>query len=91
MNTLLDNVFTILTSSPENLVYHLVIVFAIMAALQAVMVLQRRSEEKQARRLILGLAILLLGQLVLFASSAFTWQGLANPQLILPPSTVQSP
>ncbi len=85
MNTLLDNVFTILTSSPENLVYHLVLVFAIMAAFQAVMVLQRRSEGKQSRRLMLGLAVLLLGQLVLFVASAFTWQGLANPQLVLPP------
>ena len=85
MNTLLDNVFTILTSSPENLVYHLVLVFAIMAAFQAVMVLQRRSEEKQSRRLMLGLFVLLLGQLVLFVASAFTWQGLANPQLLLPP------
>ena len=85
MNTLLENVFTILTSSPENLVYHLVLVFAIMAAFQAVMVLQRRSGEKQARRLMLGLAVLLLGQLVLFVASALTWQGLANPQLLLPP------
>jgi len=85
MNTLLENVFTILTSSPENLVYHLVLVFAVMAAFQAVMVLKNRSREKQARRLMLGLAILLLGQLVLFVASAFTWQGLANPQLLLPP------
>jgi signal transduction histidine kinase len=85
MNTLLENVFTILTSSPENLVYHLVLVFAIMAAFQSVMVLQRKSEGKQARRMMLGLAVLLLGQIVLFVASAFTWQGLANPQLLLPP------
>lgn len=85
MNTLLDNVFTILTSSPENLVYHLVLVFAIMAAFQAVMILQRSSEEKQSRRMMFGLFVLLLGQLVLFVASAFTWQGLANPQLLLPP------
>lgn len=85
MNTLLENVFTILTSSPENLVYHLVLVFAVMAAFQAVMVLKNRSGEKQSRRLMLGLIILLLGQLVLFAASALTWQGLANPQILLPP------
>jgi len=85
MNTLIDKVFTMLTSSPENLVYHLVLVFAIMAAFQAVMVLQRKSGENSARRMMLGLAILLLGQIILFAASSLTWQGLANPQLILPP------
>ncbi|MCD4672927.1 MAG: hypothetical protein K8R77_09715, partial [Anaerolineaceae bacterium] len=85
MNTLIQKVFIILTSSPENLVYHLVLVFAIMAALQATMILQRRGNKQQSRRLVLGLAVLLLGQIALFIASALTWQGLANPQIFLPP------
>jgi signal transduction histidine kinase len=85
MNTLIQKVFDILTSSPENLIYHLVLAFAVMAALQTVLVIQRNSSTIRARRMMFGLAILLLGQLFLFLSSAFAWQGLANPKAFLPP------
>ena len=85
MNTLIQKVFDILTSSPENLIYHLVLAFAVMAALQTVIIIQRTSSTTHARRMMFGLAILLLGQLFLFLSSALTWQGLANPKALLPP------
>lgn len=83
MNTLIDNVYKILTSTPENIIYHLVLAFAVMATLQTALILRRNGGT--SRRLIVGLVVLLMGQLLLFLASALTWQGLANPQIFLPP------
>ncbi len=74
-----------LTTSPGNLVYHIVLVFSIAGALQGAIHLLRSSEFPQAKRTVWGLWILLGLQVVLFIVSALVWQGSLNGQLILPP------
>ncbi|HZW05007.1 MAG TPA: hypothetical protein VFF68_13830, partial [Anaerolineaceae bacterium] len=78
-------IFNLLTTAPGNLVYHLVLAFSIVAALQAV-ILQRRPDSRPGdRRLILSLLVVLVCQVALFLSSGLAWQGLADPQVFLPP------
>ncbi len=81
----MGQILTLLTTSPGNLVYHLVLVFSIAGALQGAIHLLRSSEFPQAKRTVLGLCILLGLQLVLFLASGLVWQGLLNSQTILPP------
>lgn len=85
MENLIQQIFTILTTPPGNLIYHLALVFAIMASLQAVMAARRASQFIYSSRVIIGLLILLAGQLALFILSGMAWQGMANPHTVLPP------
>jgi signal transduction histidine kinase len=85
MSQFLGQIFTLLTTSPGNLVYHIVLVFSIAGALQGAIQALRSSNFPQARRTVIGLSIMLGLQLFLFAISALTWQGLVNAQLVFPP------
>lgn len=85
MNELLNQAFSLLTVPPGNLIYHLVLVFSILGAMQAAFSHWRSSEFPQARRTVLGLGLLLLAQLGLFITSGLGWQGIINPDLFLPP------
>jgi len=85
MSQFLGQIFTLLTTPPGNLVYHIVLVFSIAGALQGAIQSLRSSNFPQARRTVIGLSIMLGLQLLLFAVSALTWQGLINSQLVFPP------
>lgn len=80
-----QQIFLILTTPPGNLVYHLVLVFAVIGAIPAALSRQRNPDFPQARRALLGLGLLLIGQAILFVSSGLTWQGIFDPQVFLPP------
>lgn len=84
MNTLFQQILQLLITSPGNLIYHLVLAFALMAGLQAVMNLRQDSNRVTSRRYLLGFIILLSGQVILFVSSALIWQKIADPQQFLP-------
>ena len=81
----MGQILTLLTTSPGNLVYHIILVFSIAGALQGAIHLLRSSEFPQAKRTVFGLCVLLALQLVLFFASGLVWQGFANSQVILPP------
>jgi signal transduction histidine kinase len=85
MSQFLGQIFTLLTTPPGNLVYHIVLVFSIAGALQGSIQSLRSSNFPQARRTVIGLSIMLGLQLFLFAISALTWQGLINSQMVFPP------
>ncbi len=85
MSQFLGQIFTLLTTPPGNLVYHIVLVFSIAGALQGSIHALRSSNFPQARRTVIGLSIMLGLQLFLFAISALTWQGLINSQIVFPP------
>ncbi|MCJ7434074.1 MAG: ATP-binding protein [Anaerolineales bacterium] len=85
MDSLIAQTFTLLTTPPGNLIYHLVLVFSVAGALQSTFHHWRSSEFPQARRALTGLTILLVAQLTLFAFSGLGWQGLLNPTVGLPP------
>ena len=85
MGATLDRFFSVLTQPEGSLIYHLILVFSIAAALQAAFVHWRSSEFPQARRTMLGLAVLLIVQIVLFVIGGIGIQGLINLPLFLPP------
>ncbi len=85
MSALFSQIFSLLTAPPGNLIYHLVLVFSIASALQSAFAHWRSSEFPQARRTLLGLGLLLAAQILLFGLSAFSWQGIVDPNAVLPP------
>jgi nitrogen-specific signal transduction histidine kinase len=66
-------VFTILTTNPGNLAYHLVLAFSIAGALQSALIQVRHKNYPQARRLVLGLSLLLVIRLGLFVTAGLAW------------------
>ena len=85
MENFTQQLFSILTTQPGNLVYHLILAFSVVAGLQAAIVARKNNPEIVAKRMILGLFILLLPQLILFLSSGLAWQQVADPQRYQPP------
>ncbi|HMD88403.1 MAG TPA: ATP-binding protein [Anaerolineaceae bacterium] len=85
METLLQQINDILTTPPGNLIVYLIIAFSILATFQTVLIGKRTSRYPYTSRLLLGLGVLLIAQLILFLSSGLAWQGVTNPHLFLPP------
>ncbi len=85
MSSLFEQIYTLLIVPPGNLIYHLVLAFSVAGALQAAFNHWRSSEFPQVRRTMLGLSILLLAQLTLVIVSGLSWQGLMDPEIVLPP------
>lgn len=81
----IDRVFSILATSPGNLVYHLVLVFSAGVALWAAFSQWRSTEFPQARRMVTGLVLLLGAQLAQFLVGALALGGLVDPAVVLPP------
>jgi signal transduction histidine kinase len=80
-----NQVLTILVTSPGNLVYHLVLVFSVAVALWTAFSQWRTTQFPQAKRMVTGLGLLLAAQLLQFAVSGLVWLGLVNPGVVLPP------
>lgn len=85
MESFLEQVFNLLTTPPGNLTYHLVLSFSIFGALQGAISHWRRSNFPQGQRSVIGLALILFWQLLLFGSTALAWQGLISAEKIMPP------
>ncbi len=85
MGSILQQVFSLLTTNSGSLTYHLVLAFSIAGALQAAFTYTRTGNSSQGRRMILGFSALLVLQLALFAGSGFVWQGLVEAGTLLPP------
>ncbi len=85
MPSFFQQVYNLLTTSPGNLAYHIIIAFSVVGALQTVINHWRSSGFPQGRRTSIGLGLLLVAQLVLFASSALAWQNVLDAHLFIPP------
>lgn len=85
METTLLQLLKLLVEPPGNLIYHLVLVFASLAALQAVSLLDRPENHASAVRMRVGLFIILSAQVFLFGISALGWQNLIDTRIVLPP------
>ncbi|MEW5873292.1 MAG: GAF domain-containing sensor histidine kinase [Chloroflexota bacterium] len=84
MDPLVQQIFTLLTSDTGSLTYHLVLAFAILGSLQLALSHNLRYRPAHGRRLVVGLGLLLVIQLALFALSGLGWQGLLQAQRWLP-------
>lgn len=80
----LEQIFTLLANAPGNLIYHLVLAFSITGALQGAINQLRATGYPQVRRMVTGLGLLLIGQIILFAASGLAWQGVFSAGHILP-------
>jgi signal transduction histidine kinase len=81
---LINDLITLLTNSPGNLVYILVVAFTLIGSLQGAISLWRASGYPQARRMVLGLGLLLLVQLALFFVSGLMDQHIIQNTMLLP-------
>jgi signal transduction histidine kinase len=81
----LQTLLTFLAQMPGNLVYILALAFIVIAALQGAIVHWRATGYPQARRMVLGLALLLATQVLMFIASGLVWQRLAAGETLLPP------
>lgn len=85
METLVQQILNLLIAPPGNLIYHLVLAFSVLSTLQAAIIARRGSGYPYSGRLIFGVSMLLVGQVILFLSSGLAWQGMVNEHLFLPP------
>jgi signal transduction histidine kinase len=85
MSAFTSLILTQLTVPPGDLIYYIVLVFAVASALQSAFNHWRASEFPQARRAFVGLGILLIAQVIMFVFSGLGWQHLIDPKAILPP------
>ncbi|MBK8783248.1 MAG: hypothetical protein IPO22_15920 [Anaerolineales bacterium] len=85
MNAFTSLILTQLTVPPGDLIYYIVLVFAVASALQSAFNHWRVSEFPQAKRAFAGLGILLGAQILMFVLSGLGWQQIIEPRTILPP------
>ncbi len=85
MSQFVQQMMSLLTQPPGNLVYHVVLAFSIAGALQSSVSLWQRSGFPQGKRMVIGLLLLLLVQIVQFIVTALVWQGVIPSQAYLPP------
>ncbi len=81
----LVQMFDLFTQPTGSVIYHLVLVFSIVSALQSSIFHLRASGFPQARRTVFGLSFLLSAQVALFVLSALGNEGFINLALFLPP------
>jgi signal transduction histidine kinase len=85
METTLNQITTLLIEPPGNLIYHTILMFSVVMALQAALVNSSRMPKPAKGRMVLGLAVVLLFQMAMFIISGLAWQGLINARLVFPP------
>jgi signal transduction histidine kinase len=85
METFIQQIFDIITSSPGNLIVHLALAITVMVSMQTVLVARQSNPTGLSGRMLLGLSAVLFGQLVMFAASGLAWQGIFDQRTILPP------
>jgi len=85
MSAFFQQIITIITTPPGNLAYHLVLAFSVMGASVSALAFWRATELPQARRMSLGLGLLLLLRVVAFLAAGLAWQGIVDDHLYLPP------
>jgi signal transduction histidine kinase len=78
-----EQIFTLLTTNPGNLAYHLVLAFSIAGVLSFSLISWGRSPE--ANRMILGMGLLLALRMTLFIVAALSWQNIILVAQIMPP------
>ncbi len=85
MNAFFNQIISLVTVPPGNMLYHLVLAFSVVGVLQASLGNWRHSGYPQGRRMVVGFSLLLLLRLMLFVAVGIAWQGLLDEHILLPP------
>lgn len=85
MESTIAQILNVLIAPPGNLVYHIVLAFSVVMALQSAIFNARYLARLTYRRTLFGLIVVLLSQFTMFVASGLAWQGLFNAHLLLPP------
>ncbi len=84
MSQLLLQVLSILTEPSGDLIFHLVQIFSALAALLLALSSHQDTKSTIYRRFLLGIIVVLGGQLLLFLITTFGWRGYFDTHLLLP-------
>ena len=84
MGVFFQQIINLVLEPPGNLVYHLILAFSVAGAFSLALNAWRTYPTVQAKRMILGLSILLILRLVLFVLVGLAWQGVLNQRILLP-------
>lgn len=84
MDSFFSQVFSLFTTPPGNLAYYVVLAFTVVGALQSSINHWRQTGFPQGNRMVSGLALLLILQLLQFAVAGLAWQGVLEPNKWLP-------
>jgi signal transduction histidine kinase len=83
--SIIFNALNLLSALPGGLVYHLVTLFAIEAALGMALGQWQRTQQKGFRRMAVAFGGLLLMRLGLMSVALLAWQGFLDPAALVPP------
>jgi signal transduction histidine kinase len=84
MEPIFQQTVEILTTLPVSLYFHLGLAAFLLSALQPAFISGKLEGNPAGNRLVIGLSLLLLGQVILFLASGLAWQNLAGTHLLLP-------
>ena len=85
MSLFFNHIFSLLTTPPGNLIYHIVLVASIAGTLQRAINILRSTQFPQVRRTVIGLGILLGLQVIILIAGTPSWLGALDPKLVFPP------
>ncbi|MFB0535823.1 MAG: ATP-binding protein [Anaerolineae bacterium] len=83
--SIIFNALNLLSAPPGGLVYHLVTLFAIEAALGMALGQWQRTQQKGSLRMVIAFGSLLLMRLCLMLVALLAWQGFLDPAALVPP------
>lgn len=84
MESLLGRVLTLLSTNAGSLTYHLVLAFSVFGSLFTALPLLAGGMGSRARRMVLGLGLLLLLRVGNFVLAGWAWQGALSEESFLP-------
>ena len=84
MVTLYQQITQLITNTPGNILYHLVVAFSILGSTQAALNLWRQGNYPQAKRMVVGFCLLLISRLLLSVAAVLSFTGIISPHILLP-------
>jgi signal transduction histidine kinase len=85
MNSFFEMTFNLLTTPPGNYLYYIILAIFTIAALQSVYLTRRAHLDEARVKVMIGLFIVLLIQILSLSSSFLGWAGVGDPRQFLPP------
>ncbi|MHC1783978.1 MAG: ATP-binding protein [Anaerolineaceae bacterium] len=85
MDSFFSMTFNLLTTPPGNYLYYIILAIFAATTLQSTYLTRRRHLDEARTRVMIGMFIVLLIQILFLSSSILGWGGFADPRQYLPP------